>query len=125
VSDFYCTECGVGLRSRVAGFVPASCTKCGSGKVKLTPMEQRELNAPQEIPLPTPIDASVAVDNLTESDQHRKRTVVGVDTGKVEAERLIALEERRGRWERRALWGGAVCGYTALIVEIWRMAWTF
>lgn len=77
----------------------------------------REPNAP----LPTEEDASVAVDNLTESNAHRRRTVVGVDTGRVEAERAIALEERRGRMERWALRGGALCGYAALIIELWRM----
>jgi hypothetical protein len=78
----------------------------------------REPNAP----LPTEDDLSIAIDNKVESDEHRKRTVIGVDTGKVNAERLIALEERRGRWERRALWGGALSGYVALVIELWRLS---
>jgi hypothetical protein len=77
----------------------------------------REANAP----LPTAADGSVAVDNLTESDQHRRRTVVSIDTGRVEAERVIALEERRERAERWALRAGALCGYVTLIVELWRL----
>jgi hypothetical protein len=115
-SDAICTECGTGMRSRIAGFRPGTCPRCKSDRLHL--VDAREPNAPE---LPTERDLSIAIDNRAESDRHRKRTVVGVDTGKVEAERAIALEERRGRWERRALWGGAVCGYAALIIEIWRM----
>lgn len=111
-----CVECGAEMKSRVAGFrVGSVCTKCGSGKIAL---RSREPNAPE---LPTEEDLSIAIDRRAESDEHRKRTVIGVDTGRVEAERLIALEERRARWERRALWGGAVCGYAALVIELWRM----
>lgn len=82
-----------------------------------------EFRAPREpnAPLPTADDASVAVDNLTESNQHRRRTVVSVDTGRVEAERVIAREERRSRAERWAVRGGALCGYAALLIELWRM----
>lgn len=72
-------------------------------------------------PLPTEEDLSIAIDNKAESDRHRKRTVIGVDTGKVEAERLIALEDRRARAERWALWLGAVSGYVALVIELWRI----
>jgi DNA-directed RNA polymerase subunit RPC12/RpoP len=110
-----CAECGAQLRSRVAGFVPARCPHCRSGRLVLV---EREDNAPE---LPTEDDLSIAIDNKAESDKHRKRTVIGVDTGKVSAERLIALEERRRRWERRALWVGAVAGYAALVIELWRL----
>lgn len=113
ISDAICTQCGAGLRSRVVGFRPSRCPNCHSDRLEL-----REANAPE---LPTEIDASVAVDNLTESDRHRKRTVVGVDTGRVDAERMLALESRRDRWERRVFWGGAVCGYAALVIEIWKL----
>lgn len=111
-----CTNCGAKLRSRVAGFIPSRCPHCNSNRLMLI---EREPNAPE---LPTATDLSIALDNRVESNEHRKRTVVGVDTGKVEAERLIALEERRARWERRALWGGAVAGYAALVIELWRMS---
>ncbi len=76
----------------------------------------REANAPE---LPTSDDVSVAVDNVVESDAHRRRTVVGVDTGKVEVERAIAFAKRWRRWERW-LWGGAIAGYAAFLIELWR-----
>jgi predicted RNA-binding Zn-ribbon protein involved in translation (DUF1610 family) len=113
-----CNECGaeIEIRSRVSGFlvgVSGTCPTCGSGKIALA----REPNAP----LPTAEDLSIAVDNSAESDAHRRRTVVGVDTGRVEAERVIAHEERRQRAERWALRLGAVSGWAALVIEIWRM----
>lgn len=111
-----CSECGAELRSRVAGFPPARCPRCCSGRLVLL---EREDCAPE---LPTEDDLSIAIDNKAESDKHRKRTVIGVDTGKVSAERLIALEERRRRWERRALWGLAFSGYAALVIELWRLS---
>lgn len=108
-----CSECGAEMRSRVAGFrVSAVCLRCGSGKIKLM---SRELNAPAAI------ETAVTVENMTDSERHRRRTVVGVDTGRVEAERAIALEERKARWQARALWIGAACGYAALVIELWRM----
>jgi predicted RNA-binding Zn-ribbon protein involved in translation (DUF1610 family) len=122
-----CTGCGadIEIRSRVSGFlvgVSGNCPNCGSGKIALA----REPNAPLPTaedlaPLPTAEDLSIAVDNSAESDQHRRRTVVGVDTGRVEAERVIAHEERQQRAERWALRLGAVSGWVALVIEIWRM----
>lgn len=110
-----CSDCGLELRSRVAGFrVAPLCPRCSSQRLALS---EREQNAP----LPASVEISVGFDSGALTDRHRKRTVVGVDTGKVAAERAIALEERRLRWERRALWGGVMCGYAALIIELWRM----
>jgi predicted RNA-binding Zn-ribbon protein involved in translation (DUF1610 family) len=114
-----CNKCGaeIVVRSRVSGFlvgVSGPCPTCGSGKITLV---EREPNAP----LPTAEDLSIAVDNSAESDAHRRRTVVGVDTGRVEAERVIAHEERQQRAERWALRLGAMSGWAALVIEIWRM----
>lgn len=111
--DGVCADCGTILRSRVAGFKIGGCPNCKSGRIV------REANAPE---LPTETDLSIAIDNKAEIDEHRKRTVIGVDTGRVDAERVIALEWRRRRAERCALWGGAISGYAALVIELWRWA---
>lgn len=79
---------------------------------------EREPCAPE---LPSADDGSVAVDNLTESNQHRRRTVLNFDTGKIEAERVIAAEERG---ERRlmlfSIFGGA-CGVISLAIELFKL----
>lgn len=84
-------------------------------------MTKREPNAPRLAEAPTEDELSRAIDNAAESDAHRRRTVLDVDTGRVEAERAIALEERRARAERWAVRLGAAAGYAALIIELWRM----
>jgi len=75
--------------------------------------------------LPTADDGSVAVDNLTKSDRHQRRTVIDVDTGRIEAEQIIAAEARRERKRERRLLifliVGAYCGIGALLIEAFRI----
>ncbi|HET6956738.1 MAG TPA: hypothetical protein VFI56_09155 [Vicinamibacterales bacterium] len=79
---------------------------------------EREPCAPE---LPTSDDGSVAIDNLTESNRHRRRTLLDFDTGKVEAEQVIAAEVRRVRLLNFFSVFGAACGVLALAIEIFEL----
>jgi len=83
----------------------------------------REENAPELVDTVENIEAediSRAVDRMTETDRHRKRTVRGVPINLVDSERHVARLRRLSHLAEAAIACGSALGFLAFVMEVWR-----